>query len=241
MPLMVWFRAIWNIVIQKFGADAKGLSRILGIYYTTSWNLLHKLRRAMVRFGREMLSGIVEIDETFIGGFEEGKPGRGADKKVLVIIGVEICNGQKIGGIRMKSIESASSENLLSFIQENVEAGSEIITDGWAGYSKIQSLGYNHQIKKISEDKEALPHVHLIISLLKRWLLGTYQGSISQKQLDYYLDEYIFRFNRRKSAKRGKLFHRLIEQAVQTHPVTRTAIKNTKNFIADDIGKTFSN
>jgi transposase-like protein len=121
--------------------------------------------------------------------------------------------------------KNGSAEELLPFIQENIVHGSIIITDGWASYAKLKSLGYEHNVKKISSDKEALPHVHLIISLLKRWLLGTHQGGISSKYLDYYLDEYTFRFNRRKSGNRGKLFQRLIEQAVQTSPVKWNEIK----------------
>jgi transposase-like protein len=228
---MCWFRAIWLIVNQKFGANAKGLSRLLGISYVSTWRLLQKLRRAMVRPGREKLSGTIEVDETYVGGHESGKPGRGAENKELVIIAVEFySDNNQLGRARMKTIDSASAENILPFIQENIEPGSRIVTDGWSAYSRVNLLGYEHQVKSVSIDKEALPHVHLLVSLLKRWLLGTYQGAVSQKYLDYYLDEYIFRFNRRKSASRGKLFQRLIENAVQTLPVTCSMIQNPHNY-----------
>jgi transposase-like protein len=220
LPLMTWFRAIWFVANQKFGTNAMGLHRILGISYTTAWNILHKLRRAMVNPGREALSGTIEVDEAYVGGLSEGSPGRSIDSKALVVIGVELKT-KGLGRVRMKVIDTATSENLVGFVKENVEPGSTIITDGWAAYLKLSSENYVHVVAKTKPGQEALSHVHLVISLLKRWLLGTLQGAVNRRHLEFYLDEYVFRFNRRKSRSRGLLFRRLLERAVGTEPVTR--------------------
>lgn len=204
-----------------------GLQRVLGMSYSTTWNLLQKLRRAMVRSGRESLIGTVEVDEAYIGGLSEGSPGRAKGDKSLVVLAREL-NGTAIGRIRMRQIPSSSGENLLGFIKDSVQNGTTVITDGWRGYSRLKSYGYPHIVKPSKADKTAMPHVHRVISLLKRWLLGTLQGAASQKYLDYYLDEYVFRFNRRKSKNRGKLFMRLIEQALVTPPITRVEIRQKK-------------
>jgi transposase-like protein len=126
----------------------------------------------------------------------------------------------------MRLIESAGADELLPFVRDNIEPGSQVITDWWASGSNIKKMGYDHKVKVISDDKNALPHVHLIISLLKRWILGTFQGSISKKFMGYYLDEFVFRFNRRTSSNRVNLFQRLLEQAVITTPITRLDIIN---------------
>lgn len=222
-PLTLWFRAIWYVTSQKNGTSALGLQRILGLgSYRTAWTWLHKLRRAMVRPGRDKLHGLVEIDEAYIGApGKGGKRGRGAENKVMVVIAVEI-NDNTIGRIRMGIIDSASSENLHDFIENTVEKGSTIITDGWRGYNGISEKGYSQETKqhKNSDEESLLPHVHTVISLLKRWLLGTLQGSCSKEHFSYYLDEYTFRFNRRKSKSRGMLFYRLLQNAVQLAPIT---------------------
>lgn len=227
-PLRMWFQVMWSITSQKYGTNALGLQRTLGLgSYHTAWEWLHKLRRAMVRPGREKLSGTVEIDETFIGGKKSGKRGRGASGKSLVIVAVEDKNELGFGRIRLHRVKDASSKSLESFIQENVELGSTIRTDGWAGYSGLQERGYIHlainQSANIGE--EMLPLVHRISSLLKRWLTGTYQGAVRSQHLDYYLDEYTFRFNRRTSASRGKLFFRLVQHAMEVEPVTAKQIE----------------
>jgi transposase-like protein len=228
IPLTIWFRAMWLLVTHKIGTNAMTIHRSLGVSYSSSWEILHKLRRAMVRTGRETLSGTVEVDEAFYGAEEEGQRGRRADEKALLIIAVEV-KGKSIGRARLKIIESASSHVLLQFIKENIKPGSKVVTDGWRGYSKLNDKGYEHEVKIMKDDKKALPHVHLVISLLKRWLLGTYQGAMNHNQLDHYLDEFIFRFNRRTSKSRGMLFMRLVEQAVQTPPVTgKELVKETK-------------
>jgi len=219
-PMCLWFEAMWHITNQKFGANALGLQRVLSFgSYHTAWKWLHKLRRAMVRPGREKLIGTVEVDETYIGGERPGKRGRGADNKTLVIIAVEdkagMSKGRGIGRIRLKRIKDASSDSLIDFIKMNITAGSVIRTDGWLGYEPLKRNGYEH----IINGSKNLKIAHLVAALVKRWLLGTYQGAVNPDHLDYYLDEYTFRFNRRKSASRGKLFYRLVQQAVIANPV----------------------
>jgi transposase-like protein/ribosomal protein L37AE/L43A len=221
-PLTMWFRAMWYVTNQKNGASALGIQRALGLgSYQTAWTWLHKLRRAMVRPGRDKLSGWVEVDETYFGGLEEGKAGRGGREKALIVIAAE-ADGPGIGRVRMSVVDAASVNNLQSFVQASVEPGSTVHTDGWPGYQGLQRKGYDHQVTKIlGRKKEAsrlLPRVHRVASLAKRWLLGTHQGAVSHQHLVYYLDEFTFRFNRRKSRSRGKLFFRLVQQAVATAP-----------------------
>jgi transposase-like protein len=221
-PLTLWFRAIWWLTGQKGGASALGLKRILGLgSYRTAWAWLHKLRRAMVRPGREKLSEEVEVDETYYGGKKHGKRGRGAAGKALIAVAVE-DKGVGMGRIRLKQVPNAAAKSLSPFIQENVELGSTVRTDAWRGYNQLTRLGYKHDVRnqKSSVGENPLPLVHQIASLLKRWLLGTHQGAVSHEQLNYYLDEYTFRFNRRTSQHRGKLFYRLLENAVQIQPTT---------------------
>lgn len=219
MPLTIWFRAMWWVVTQKNGASALGLKRIFGMSYKTAWSLLHKFRRAMVRPGRDRLSGKVEVDEIYIGGLEEGVRGRETSRKAMVLIAAQE-DGKKIGRIRMRKVPDASGENLLPFIEDNIESGSTVHTDGWRGYSGVAAKGYRHKVSVLSETgPEVMPRVHRVASLLKRWILGTHQGAIGKDHLDYYLDEFTFRFNRRTSGNRGKLFYRLLQQAVLTGPV----------------------
>ena len=221
LSLTVWFRVIWWVVSQKNGASAKGLQQVLGFgSYETAWTSLQKLRRVMVRPGRDQLHGMVEVDEIFIGVKKSGKRGRGAEGKALVVIAAE-KDGKRIGRIRLKRIADASGESLEPSVQQAVETGSTIHTDGWKGYNGVKSLGYTHEIirKDASIGENLLPCCNRVAALIKRWILGTHQGSISQKHLDYYLDEFTFRFNRRTSRNRGKLFYRLIQQAVVIKPV----------------------
>jgi transposase-like protein len=220
-PLTVWFRAIWWVTGQKNGASALGLKRILGLgSYRTAWIWLHKLRRSMVRPGRDQLSGVVEVDETFIGGQKPGKRGRGAEGKVLVGVAVEDKEDEGMGRIRLGVLPNASADSLTGFVQDSVVGGTTIRTDDWPGYSRLAPSGYHHVVI----DSYELKLAHMVTSLLKRWLLGTHQGAVSHEHLAYYLDEYTFRFNRRTSIHRGKLFLRLLENAVQIDPVPQTQI-----------------
>jgi transposase-like protein len=219
-PLRLWFEAMWQITSQKYGANALGLQRVLNLgSYHTAWKWLHKLRRAMVRPDRDELYGTVEVDETYIGGERSGKRGRGAENKALVVIAVEDKsrdeNSKGIGRIRLKRVPDASSESLIGFISTHVSPGAHVRTDGWSGYEPLNKTGYEH----IVVGSKDLNIAHLVAALLKRWLLSTYQGAVNPSQLDYYLDEYTFRFNRRTSVSRGKLFYRLVQQAVITKPI----------------------
>jgi transposase-like protein len=231
-PLLLWFHIMWWVVAQKTGASASNLKDFMGFGSDeTAWHWLHKLRKAMVRQGREKLSGVVEVDEAYVGGEETGtgKQGRGAEKKSLVVVATE-CIDKKIGRVRFQIIPDASTENLLPFVECNIEHGSDVITDGWHGYNFLsKSENYNHKEKVITgsgkKANELLPHVHLVISLLKRWIYGTHQGKVSPKYLEYYLDEFAFRFNRKMSTYRGKLFYRLMQQAVTTPPFSNKIIK----------------
>lgn len=217
-PLPVWFRAIWWVVSQKNGASALGLKRVLGLgSYETAWLWLHKLRRAMVRPGREKLTGDVEVDETILGGFEEGVHGRETYKKALVVVAAE-CRGNGIGRVRIARTRDASAGSLHPFVLNSVEQGSTLHTDGWKGYCGLEKEGYRREVTPLRGDRRkalvTLPRVHRVASLLQRWLLGTHQGAVSPEHLEYYLDEFTFRFNRRTSRSRGKLFFRLLENAV---------------------------
>jgi len=223
-PLKDWFVAIWWITTQKYGASAEGLQRILGIKsYQTAWTWLHKIRTAMVLPGRSLLSGRVEIDETYIGSEDSGgKSGRGSGNKALVVIAAETSN-KKLGRIRLGVVDDASAQSLHGFIEASIAKGSTLVTDAWSGYNGIEKKNYVREIynqSKAETPDELLPHVHTFASLLKRWLLGTHQGGVQEKHLQAYLDEYVFRFNRRTSKDRGLLFYRLIENAMQTPPTT---------------------
>jgi len=220
-PLRTWFLAMWFVTSQKHGASALGLKRILGLgSYQTAWTWLHKLRRAMVRAGRERLSGCVEVDETYVGGEEEGTHGRETYKKAIVAVAVEMRDPKGFGRIRVKRVSDVSSASLTPFVCQAVEPGSTVHTDGWKGYNDLAEHGYNRKVTVLSASGDpahvVMPGVHRIAALLKRWLLGTHQGAVSNRHLDYYLDEYTFRFNRRTSASRGLLFYRLMQQAAST-------------------------
>jgi transposase-like protein len=221
-PLPTWFRAIWWVVTQMNGAIALGLQRVLGLgSYETAWTWLHKIWRAMVRPGRERLSGNIKVDETYLGGLEEGVHGRETFKKALVVIAAQE-DGNGIGRIRMRRVPDASAESLLPFVESTVELGSRIHTDGWSGYAGLKVKGYRHEITVIKRSKASanklLPRVHRVASLLKRWILGTHQGAVSPEHLDGYLDEFTFRFNRRTSRSWGNLFYRLMQNAMAVEP-----------------------
>lgn len=230
-PLRLWFEAMWYVTSQKSGVSALGLQRVLGLgSYHTAWNWLHKFRRAMVRPGRDRLTGVVEVDEIFIGGEQSGKRGRGAGGKALVLLAAQ-QDGKRIGRIRLRRVGDAAGESLEPAVWEMVEPGSMVRTDGWRGYNGLTELGYRHQVVQGSAKlgDNLLPLVNMVASLLKRWLLGTHQGAVQHSHLDYYLDEYTFRFNRRTSRSRGLLFYRLLTQAIDLGPVLESQLKARKS------------
>jgi transposase-like protein len=241
-PLTVWFRAMWWMTTQKNGVSALGLQRVLGLRsYQTAWAWLHKLRRAMVRPGRDRLTGTVEVDETYLGGREEGRRGRQMGKKALIAVAAQE-DGRGIGRIRMRRIADASAASLLSFVQDSIAPGSVVHTDAWLGYESLGWRDYRHWTTSVKNAEKSpsslLPRVHRVISLLKRWLLGTHQGAVRFEHLDYYLDEFTFRFNRRRSRSRGKLFFRLVQQAVAVEPAPYTSIIRSAPAKPQDVGVT---
>lgn len=229
LPLVTIFNALWWIVAQKNGISAVRLQRVLGLgSYRTAWTWLHKFRRLMIFLGRDKLIGDVEVDEALVGGKRVRKRGSGAEGESLVVVAVEILE-KGTGRVRMALIPDASKKALLKFINDNIEMGSNIITDGWKRYDGVSKKGYLHLIDdktKITDGEEILPNVHRIASLLKRWFLGTHQNYIGEQYLSYYLGEYTFRHNRRKSKSRGLLFQRLVEQGVIHVPFEYKLIKS---------------
>jgi transposase-like protein len=223
-PLRLWFQAMWWVTTQKNGASALGLQRVLGLgSYETAWSWLHKLRRAMVRPGRDQLVGEIEVDETFVGGVEEGGGRRHIGKKALVVIAAEV-RGRGMGRIRIGRVRDSSADSILPFVRQAITPGSVVVTDGLPTYQGLPAEGYVHRHKVIrgsaKNADELLPRVHRIASLLKRWLLGTHHGRVERPHLPYYLDEFTFRFNfnRRTSRHRGMLFYRLAQQALAVDP-----------------------
>jgi len=227
-PLTVWFAACWLFASGKDGISALSLKRTLAIgSYQTAWAMLHRLRSVLVRPGRDRLSGRVEVDETYIGGQEVGlSGGRAPGKKVLTGIAVEVLQPRGLGRCRMRPLTDASSASLHPFVTDFVAPGSTVITDGWQGYCGLDQLGYIHQPRSQraaragGEDPSVLlPGVHRVASLAKRWLLGTHQGAVDRAHLVSYLNEFVFRFNRRRSHSRGMVFYRVLELAVTHEPV----------------------
>ena len=232
-PLRVWLAAAWYLTNQKHGVSALGLQRVLGLgSYQTAWAMLHRLRRAMVRPERERLSGIVEVDETFLSISDRERPvarGRGKGRKsqthqTLVVIAVELHEPKGFGRLRLERIQNDSTEQVIPFVLANIEPGSQVRTDGSAAYRDLADLGYLHQ-RTVHLGSDVPAHVsmvgvHRVAALVKRWVLGTHQGAVQPAHLDAYLDEFVFRFNRRASRSRGLLFYRLLQQAVVTDPLT---------------------
>ena len=227
-PLTVWFRAIWWVTTQKNGASALGLQRTQGLGSDlTAWTWLDKLRRAMVRPGSDRLSGRVEVEvhQTYLGGLEEGV--RGRKTQALVAVACEE-DGSGIGRIRLRRIRDTSAASVQAFIKEAIQPGSVVHTDGSEGYTGLETKGFSHQVTALKRRREPavelLPRVHLVVSLLKRWLVRAHHGPVSLQPLDYYLDEFTFRFNRRKWRPRGKLFYRLLQQAAAVGPAPYQAV-----------------
>lgn len=236
-PLTVWFAACWHFATAKDGVSALNLQRVLEIgSYQTAWAMLHRFRSVLVRPGREQLTGKVEVDETYIGGEEpELRGGRAKGKKVLTGIAVEVIEPRGFGRCRMALLTDASGPSLEAFVKDSVEPGATVVTDGWPGYHGLTSLGYNHEprsqraARASGEDPhQLLPAPHRVASLAKRWLLGTHQGSVDDAHLIHYLNEFVFRFNRRRSRSRGMLFYRVLELAVKHEPVRYDDLRATR-------------
>ena len=222
-PLTVWFTTSWLCASQKDGVSALSLKRSLDIgSYQTAWAMLHRLRSVLVRPGRERLLGTVEVDETYIGGGEPGlRGGRAKGKKALVGIAVERTEPKGLGRGRMAPLTDASTDSLRGFLSDHVEEGANVITDGWQAYRQATAGLYAHNrlVVPKSQASSLLPGVHRVASLAKRWLLGTHQGSVNKTHLASYLNEFVFRFNRRRSHSRGLVFYRVLELAVDHDPV----------------------
>ena len=236
--LRVWLAAMWYVTNQKHGVSALGLQRVLGFgSYQTAWAILHRLRRAMVRPGRDQLHGDVEVDETHVAitDIAKTKAGRGIQSNTLdaiVVIAIERLETKGFGQIRLRRVLSKSSKHILPFIREVVAPGSRVCTDGSGAYLELAADGFVHQKNVLlGSDQPAhavLPGVHRVAALLQRWLLGTHHGAVHAGHLDSYLDEFVFRFNRRTSRSRGLLFYRLVEQAVAPAPATYEKIVKSK-------------
>jgi len=235
-PLRVWLAAAWYLTNQKQGVSALGLQRVLGLgSYQTAWMMLHRLRRAMVRPDREPLNGVVEIDETYLDMSERQLDDRSKRKsrtqRALVVMAVEMRAPRGFGRIRLRRVAKDSQEQLIPFVLACVALDAQVCTDGSAAYLPLAALGYDHQrTVMVGSDTPAhasMPGVHRVAALIKRWLLGTHHGAVHPAQLDAYLDEFVFRFNRRSSRSRGLLFYRLLQQAVITAPVTYRQVTAT--------------
>lgn len=229
-PLRVWLAAAWYVTNQKLRVSALGLKRVLGLgSYETAWTMLHRLRRAMVRPDRDLLKGEVEVDETYLAISDRDKPSsskarKSRTNKILVAIAVEMHQPKGFGRIRLRRIDNDSDACVVPFVKDNVQAGARVRTDGSAAYRSLSKIGFEHSRQVMLGAESAahvtMPGVHRVASLIKRWILGTHQGSVQPGHLDAYLDEFVFRFNRRTSTSRGLLFYRLMQQAVLTPPVT---------------------
>jgi transposase-like protein len=233
-PLRMWFAAAWLMTSQKQGVSALGVQRALGLgSYQTAWAMLHRYRSAMVRPGRERLGGLVEVDETWVGGVEQGTHGRDSETKSLVAIAVEIKQPKGFGRVRMQRVDAIRKESLIPFISGAIEPGATVHTDGNQAYWTVPDDGYEHERTVLSQHNDpahvVMPGVHRVASLLGRWLLGTHQGRVSAEHLDAYLNEFTFRFNRRRSRRRGLLFYRLLGQAILADPITyRSLVVNPR-------------
>lgn len=214
---------MWLMMAQKTGMSAKNLCDTYGFgSYQTAWAWLRKLRSVMVRRGRDRLNGRVEVDEAYVGGQKEGTRGRGAEGKTLVLVAVEGDIKAKLGRVRFRCVEVIDRETVETFVCDSVDPGATVVTDGFSVYDRLSAKGYDHRPHVVSTGgelaRQQLDHVHLVISLLKRWLGATHQGAVTPSHLQAYLDEFAFRFNRRRSQHRGNLFYRLMQQAVTTRP-----------------------
>ena len=220
-PLSTWFAAVWFVTSQKNGVSAKGLQDALGFgSYETAWAWLHKLRRTMVRPDRELLGGVVELDQSFLGGRSEGRRGASSDKAPITIA-VERDDRGRLGRVRLELADGPGGLDMVDFACEVITPGASVHTDGARMFARLTDKGYDHHATagyKADNLDTVMPGPHRVSSLLKRWTAGTLHYRISRQHLPYYLDEFTFRFNRRTSKARGLLFYRLLQQSVDTDP-----------------------
>ena len=229
-PLLTWFYGAFLVSTLTPGISAVQFQRQLGLSrYETAFQMLHKLRACLVDPAREPLRGEVEVDEAYVGGVEKGRPGRGAETKSIILVGVEVIPYEALGKdretlvtkiragrIRISTVPDLAAATLVPWVQRNVAVGSKVLTDGNSSYNALGSLGYSHERVFASHKKvgtgQYLPLVHLIIVNLKSWLRGTHKGAVLPKHLPAYLNEFTFRFNRRFW--RGPAFTRALGLAV---------------------------
>lgn len=202
-PLQVWFWAAYLVATHHPGISAVQLQRQLGIArYETAWLILHKLRRAMVAPERSRLRGAVEVDEFYVGGIEQGRgAGRKSDSSKAIVVAAVELRGQGSGRLRLGVVPDLSNTNLCGFVEEAVEPGAVVHTDAWQGYRRLDRLGYDHRPssqRPAAPGEWLLPRAHRSISNLKAWLHGTHRD-VSRVHLQVYLDEFVFRHNRRRT------------------------------------------
>ena len=236
VPMTAWLVVAWHVVQTKIGVSALSVQRISGVNYSTAWLLLQKMRAAMNQDERTKLSGDVEFDESYVGGVELGAGGRSRGKKTPVAVACEVLSPKAMGRIRLARLPDASALAIADFLERNVEPGSVLLCDDWASYgpalSELRARGLHYTTKTTTLSRSGTrahlvhPHVHRVASLLKRWLLGTHQGAVRDQHLDAYLDEFVFRFNRRHSRNRGLIFWRLICSLMETRaPITNQQLR----------------
>lgn len=221
VPLRLWFSAAYLVTTHTPGFSAVQLQRQLGLgRYETAWTMLQKLRRAMVRPERDRLSGLVEVDETYLGGVEAGRRGgRQRDSDKAIVVGAVEVRGRGSGRVRLAVVEDLSAASLVPFVEAAVVPGSTVLTDGWQGYAPLRKA-YDHRPSTVGDPKNAsklFPRVHRTFSNLKTWLNGTHHG-VSSKHLPHYIDEFVFRFNRRRTPMAA--FQSLLGLTTQHGPTT---------------------
>src|SRR3954452_4590351 len=202
VPLRLWFAAAYLVTTHTPGFSAVQLQRQFGLArYETAWTMLHKLRRAMLRPERDRLSGVVEVDEAYVGGLEEGRRGgRRRDSGKSIVVGAVEVRGRGSGRVPLALVDDLSAASLVPFVEASVDPGGTVLTDGWQGYAPLRR-GYDHRPSTVGDPRNAselLPRVHRTFSNLKTWLKGTHHG-VSAKHLPSSVDEFVFRFNRRRT------------------------------------------
>src|SRR5579875_2410316 len=195
LPLTTWFAAAWLATADKNGVSALSLQRELGIAsYESAWTMLHKLRRVMVVPGREKLSGLVEVGETYVGARGSGVDGRLVHGKAIVLVAIELREPRGFGRVPLRIVPEASQTQIFDFIEAAVAPGATVRTDGWSLYQPLPKRGYVHHVVSVKhsghEAHEVLPGVHRVASLLERWLAGPLHSGVSHDHLESYLDEF---------------------------------------------------